>query len=173
MRLKTNYDNATVVADITGVFWSAYVTVTVKCCRQSQVFGVINNKDYYSDDTHKSLKFWARLLSTIIISGEWTRPLLVPCSPAKDSLSSKYSSICLGIFRPHHSTRYIDAAYCYWLNSVVCWSVCHSSEPAKTAQQIQIPFGLRTWVGPRNHVLDGSLDLRGKGQFWGGSGGPL
>ena len=27
--------------------------------------------------------------------------------------------------------------------------------PAKTAEPIEMPFGLRTWVGPRNHVLDG------------------
>ena len=38
-------------------------------------------------------------------------------------------------------------------------------EPCKTAESIEIPFGLRTWVGPRNRVLDGSRSLRGKGQF--------
>jgi len=27
-------------------------------------------------------------------------------------------------------------------------SVCHSSEPAKTAEPIEMPFGLRTQVGP-------------------------
>jgi len=40
----------------------------------------------------------------------------------------------------------------------VAWSVCRSVElmgPAKTAEPIEMPFGLRTWVGPRNHVLDG------------------
>jgi len=39
-------------------------------------------------------------------------------------------------------------------------SICHSSEPlspAKTAEPIEMPFGLRTgWAdGPRNHVLVG------------------
>ena len=29
---------------------------------------------------------------------------------------------------------------------------------AKTAELIEMPFGLWTWVGPGNHVLDGSLD---------------
>jgi len=29
---------------------------------------------------------------------------------------------------------------------------------AKTAAPIEMPFGLRTWVGPRNHVLDGGPD---------------
>ena len=28
--------------------------------------------------------------------------------------------------------------------------------PAKMAEQIEMPFGLRTQVGQRNHVLDGS-----------------
>jgi len=43
--------------------------------------------------------------------------------------------------------------------------------PAKTAQPIEIPFGVWTQVGPRNHVLDGDRDplwegviLREKGQ---------
>jgi len=48
-----------------------------------------------------------------------------------------------------------------------CWSVClsvgrsvtlHVVSPAKLAQPIEMPFGLRTWVGPRNHILDGSPD---------------
>jgi len=41
---------------------------------------------------------------------------------------------------------------------------------AKTAAPIKMPFGLRTWVGLRNHVLDGvqippweEAILRGKG----------
>jgi len=40
----------------------------------------------------------------------------------------------------------------------VAWSVCRSVtvvNNAKTAQLIEMPFGLRTRVGPRNHVLDG------------------
>ena len=61
------------------------------------------------------------------------------------------------IFRPHRSTTYVDAVYCYRLSSVVCRSVCRSVtvvSPAKTAHPIKMPFGLRTWVVPRNHVLD-------------------
>jgi len=40
----------------------------------------------------------------------------------------------------------------------VAWSVCLSVTvviPAKTAEPIELLFGLRTRVGPRNHVLDG------------------
>ena len=38
---------------------------------------------------------------------------------------------------------------------MVCLSVCLSCEPAKTAQPIEMPFGLRTRVGSRIRVLDG------------------
>jgi len=34
----------------------------------------------------------------------------------------------------------------------VCLSVCHTSEPCKTAERIEMPSGLRTWLGPRDHV---------------------
>jgi len=30
--------------------------------------------------------------------------------------------------------------------------------PAKTAKPTDMPFGMWTWVGPRNYVLDGSPD---------------
>ena len=42
----------------------------------------------------------------------------------------------------------------YRPSSVVCRSVTVVS-PAKTAEPIKMPLGLRTWVGPRNRVLDG------------------
>ena len=54
----------------------------------------------------------------------------------------------------------------------VAWSVglfVTLVSPAKRAESIEMPFGLRTWVGPRNHVLDWGSDppwqgaiLRGK-----------
>ena len=37
--------------------------------------------------------------------------------------------------------------------------------PAKKAESIELPFGLRTWVGQRNHILDGGPDPHGKGHF--------
>jgi len=65
---------------------------------------------------------------------------------------------------------YVDAAYCYRPNSVVCrsvgWSVTLVS-PAKTAESIQMPLGLRTQVGPGNHVLDGVQIPMGRGNFEG------
>jgi len=71
------------------------------------------------------------------------------------------------IIRPHRSTTYmyVDAAYCYRPSSVVCrsvgLSVCRSVtlvSPAKKAEPIEMPFGLRTRVSPGNHVLDGGSD---------------
>jgi len=52
---------------------------------------------------------------------------------------------------------FIDAAYCYRPSSMVYQSVTVVS-PAKTAEPIEMPFGLRTWVGPGNHLLDRGPD---------------
>ena len=46
------------------------------------------------------------------------------------------------------------------------WSVGQSAtvvRPAKTAQTIKMPFGLRTRVGPMNHTLDGGVNPQWKG----------
>ena len=59
---------------------------------------------------------------------------------------------------------------------MVCLSVGLSVtavSPAKTAERIEIPFGLRTDVGPGNHVLDGVQIPHGKGQFFEGEGRPI
>jgi len=41
-------------------------------------------------------------------------------------------SVIIIIIRPHCSTTYADAAYCYWPSGVVvCLSVCYTSEPCK------------------------------------------
>jgi len=81
------------------------------------------------------------------------------------------------IIRPHCSTTYIDAVCCWRPSSMVCLLVCLSVtlvSPAKTAEPIQMPFGLRTWVGPRDHVLDGDSDPpMGRGKFMGENGRPL
>ena len=62
----------------------------------------------------------------------------------------------------------------------VAWSVCRSVglsvtlvNPAKTAEPIEMPFGLRTLLGPRDYVLDGGSDpTMGRGKF-GGNGRPI
>jgi len=61
------------------------------------------------------------------------------------------------IIRPHRSATYVDAVYCYGPSSVVCRSVTLVSR-AKMAEPIEMLFGLRTRVGPVNHVLDGGPD---------------
>jgi len=65
-------------------------------------------------------------------------------------------------------------AYFYRPSSVVCLPVCRSVtrvSPAKMAEPIEMQYGLRTRMGPGNHVLSGRPDppwegaiLRGKGQ---------
>jgi len=64
-----------------------------------------------------------------------------------------------------------------WVALSVGLSVCRAVtlvNPAKTAEPIEMPFGLRTWVGPRNHVLDGHSDPPWEGaNFWGRMGVPL
>jgi len=94
-----------------------------------------------------------------------------------DNSTSSFSEIgtvcvCFTIIRPHRSTMYVDAAYCYRPSSVVCRSVTLVS-PAKTAAPIELPFGLRTWVGPGNHVLDGGPDPPWEGAKFLGENGHL
>jgi len=53
---------------------------------------------------------------------------------------------------------YVDAPI---VTDQVVWSVGLSVtlvSPAKTAELIEMPFGLRSWVGPWNHVLDRGPD---------------
>ena len=60
---------------------------------------------------------------------------------------------------------------------MVCLSVGLSVtlvSPVKTAEPIEMPFGLRTWVGPRDHVLDGvQIPPMGRRNFDGGKGRPI
>jgi len=101
------------------------------------------------------------------------------------SAAAVLTSNGIAIIRPHRSTTYVDAAYCYRWSSVVCQSVCVSRSslcdiavfvlkrdvklkpnfvtivsPAETAEQIEMPFGMWTPVGPRKHVLDGRAHWR-------------
>jgi len=81
------------------------------------------------------------------------------------------ATITLGI--DPHSSSYVDVAYYYQPSIMVCLLVCRSLtvvSPAKAVEPIDMPFGLKSWMGPRNYVLDGGSDppwgnYRGK---WGG-----
>jgi len=50
----------------------------------------------------------------------------------------------------------------------VCLSVCHNREHYKTAEPIEVPFGVRTRVGPRNHVIVGGSRSPAEGKFFSG-----
>jgi len=77
------------------------------------------------------------------------------------------------IFRPHCRTVYVDAAYCYIPNNVVCRSVYHSSEPCKNSWTDRDAVWVQDSGWPKNHVLDGGPDPpMGRGNFE-GKGGPL
>ena len=57
------------------------------------------------------------------------------------------NSVCPNVIRPHCSTAYVDVADYYRPSSVVGLSVALVST-AKMAELIDMPFGLRTLVGP-------------------------
>ena len=78
------------------------------------------------------------------------------------------------IIMPHRSTTYVDAAYCYRPSSTVCRSVTVVS-PTKMTSPIEMPFGLGTRMGPRNHVLVEWMSCvpdppMGRGKFEAGKG---
>jgi len=73
-------------------------------------------------------------------------------------VSALVSHVSCRYIKPHHSSTYVHAAYCYRPSSVsVCLSV-KVVNPVKTPEPIETPFGLRTRVGPGKHVLDGGTD---------------
>ena len=82
------------------------------------------------------------------------------------------------IIRPHRSTTYVDASYCYRSSSMVCQSVClsvcHTSAPCKNGCT---DWGA-VWVedsGPWEPLISwGSRSPDGKGQYFGvGKGRPI
>jgi len=84
------------------------------------------------------------------------------------------------IARSQYRLGYVDAAYCYRPSSMVCLSVCRSVglsvtvvSTAKTAEPIEIPYGLWAHVGSRNIVLDGVQITMRKGNFKGAEGRPV
>jgi len=65
----------------------------------------------------------------------------------------------------------IDVAYSYRC-SMVCVSVCvsvgYNREACKMAELIKLLFGVWTWVGSEDCVLDGGLDMpRGRVNYGG------
>jgi len=56
---------------------------------------------------------------------------------------------------------------CCYRCSLICVSVCLLVTPAKMAQPIELPFGLWTRVGPRNHALVRDPNPPGEGAVLG------
>jgi len=74
------------------------------------------------------------------------------------------------IIMPHRSNTYIHVAYCYRPSSVsVGLSLSHTNEPYKTAEAIELPFGLSTQAGPSKYVLHKVQIHPWEAQFSGGN----
>ena len=66
------------------------------------------------------------------------------------------------LYKCAHYCCHYEAAWQYYvrrcgllLQTEQCaLSVCHDHEPCKTAEPIEMPFGMWTQMGPRKHVLD-------------------
>jgi len=86
--------------------------------------------------------------------------------------SEKHSCILI-IIRPHRSTMYIDAAYCYRPSSVVCQSVCHTSEPCKNGWTNQDAVWFENSGGPRKLCIRWGPDTPWEGTIFGGRSVPL
>jgi len=82
----------------------------------------------------------------------------------------------LFIFRPHRSTTYVDAAYCYRPSSVVCRSVCLSV--FTLLSHVSLTDQDAIWTedsgGPREPFIRwGSRSPMGRGNFFGVKGRPI
>jgi len=71
--------------------------------------------------------------------------------------------IIIIIIRPHHRSAEVGLRVYMSVCLLVTFASC-----AKTAEPIEMSFGMLSRVGPRNHVLHGGADVaRGKGHFCG------
>ena len=77
------------------------------------------------------------------------------------------------VVRPHSSTMYSDAAYCYRPISVVNWSVCLVTvvSSTKTTELIKIPFGL--WAQMAHGIMGGHIHPPWEGEILRGKGRPI
>ena len=74
------------------------------------------------------------------------------------------------IIRPHRSTTYVDAACCYRPSSVVCLSVCHTSEPCRNSCTDRDAVWVEDSGGPKKPCIRwGPVPPMGRGNFDGGS----
>ena len=83
-------------------------------------------------------------------------------------------TLSLVIIRPHGITTYVDAAYSYRLSSVVCRSVCHTSEPCKNGCTDRAAVWVEDLDGPGEPCIRWGPDpTMGRGKFLGENGRPI
>ena len=79
-------------------------------------------------------------------------------------LSSPSSSLI--IIKTYRSTIYVDVAYCCRPSSMVCWSVCHTSEPCKNSWTDRDVIWVQDLGWPREPCIRwGSRSPMGRGNF--------
>jgi len=107
----------------------------------------VTNHDTFTTSSAEAINHeWPQKIKAYITA---TNPLLTAYQYVCTN-TTKPTTLINKIFRPHCSTTYVDAAYCCQPSSVVCRSLTLVS-CAKTAELIELSFGLRTRVGPGNH----------------------
>jgi len=80
----------------------------------------------------------------------------------------------ISIITPHRGTTYVDAVYCYRLSSVVCRSVCHTSEPCKKGWTDRDAVWVEDLGGPKGPCIRwGFRSPMGRGKFLGENGRPI
>ena len=100
-----------------------------------------------------------------VTSDYWN--IILVCRPYSNNKIPFFAAASCVIFRPQASWPIVT--------NRVAWSVCLSVGLSKTAEPIEMPFGFRARMVPRNHVLDGTqIPPLERGNFeGGGKGGPL
>jgi len=104
--------------------------------------------------------------------------LLCPFNSSSVALFYFFSFSCSDslylFFRLHRSTTYVDAAYSYQLSSVVCRSVCHTSEPCKIGCTARAAVWVEDLGGPGEPCIRWGLHPpMGRGKFLGEIGRPI
>ena len=97
------------------------------------------------------------------------------CFCCSRPLSLIRHTLCFSaIIRLHRSTTYIDAAYFYRPSSVVCRSVCHTSEPCKNGCTDRAAVWVEDLGGPGEPCIRLGPDppMR-RGKFLGENGRPI
>ena len=123
-----------------------------------------------------SLWFRSRLLDdhmSVKMNSE-VSPAKMPLKSAAVIMAALWNRAGHYIFRPHCSTTYVDAAYSYRPSSVVCRSVCHTSEPCKNGCTDQAAVWVEDLGGPGEPCIRWGPDPPvGMGKFLGENGHPI